>query len=66
MPTVAHSIAQTVALAVAVAGLYLITSLGWAMVVGGSVVFLASMLTELGRPHPKAAAEPAVDRGQVV
>ena len=55
MPTVVHTALQALALAAIVAGLYLLAGLAWALLVAGGLMFGASVLTELGRPHPAAA-----------
>jgi hypothetical protein len=62
-PTLVHSLVQTLALLVAVTGLYLVTSLGWALLVGGGVVFGCSFLAELGRPHPAVVRRAAAVDG---
>lgn len=56
MPTVAHTALQALALIACVAGLYLLAGIAWALLVAGALVFSASVLTELGRPHPTATA----------
>lgn len=49
---VMHGIVQLAALAGLIVGLYLLAGLAWALFVGCGCVFAASVLVELGRPHP--------------